>query len=66
MEQYRSSLAPRTQRRSQNIHFDAAKIGIVIRKNLCIFALEHWQYSLSGGAGVTFVEIKEALCSSCD
>jgi hypothetical protein len=26
MEQYRSRLAPRTQRRSQNIHFDAAKI----------------------------------------
>ena len=28
MEQGRSGLTPRTQRRSQNIHFDAAKIGI--------------------------------------
>ena len=30
MEQYRSSLAPRTQRRSQKQTFDGAKIDIII------------------------------------
>ena len=29
MEQGRFSLTPRTQRRSQNFHSDAAKIGII-------------------------------------
>ena len=48
MEQGRFSLTPRTQRRSQNFHSDAAKIGIISEtskfwsskfKEKCIFPL---------------------------
>jgi hypothetical protein len=31
-------------------------------RKLSIFALEHWQYGFSEGAGVTFVGILTSVC----
>ena len=63
MEQYRSSLTPRTQRRSQNICSDTAKIQTLFettkfwsskcREKLVLFALGKKSSHRSGSIGFT-------------